>query len=227
MAHKKLFTLVALLLGASGLVSRWPGEKPPETPRRHEDVEYPRDQPVRRQEPEILRPTGEHAIVRQPERRLAWPPYGLETGLTRDRPRRTEDPRPLNARPPEPFNPYRFRPLSERERRRMEATFQGPYARSPFGLPDPGAAYGYPPEPNATDRDYRGYGFRPPQRSPASRGRGRDYARPGEREMAGEAFGQPRRPWHAWPHGQADRPPARARVLPRLGPDPGDKYSAR
>ena len=226
MSRKTLVTLAVAVLGVWGLVSWWSGDKPPATrDQKVKGVESRKEYPLQQREPTILTPDRGPAVSQWPGYGGQPPTYGTPSPPTYGYPYEAAPGYP-QALPSAPqVGQYRFRPLTDREKQRMEATYPGyapPQEGYGSGTPE---AYTSAPETQYWQR--QGYSFRPWERTQEAREpqvapypqREWEPSYDGYSQRAGPGYGQP-----PWP--QAWAPPP-AQRYPRLDGDYYGRYSAR
>jgi len=200
MAKKKLAVVAAAGVIIAALVAWWSGDEPADEPSAGKRQDSTRGLEPRQREPAHLAPRQGAGFAQQapfPEPVYdGYPPAGWGQAQGYPGPYGTVDGRDRGPS-------YRFRPLTDREKQRMEPAYPGYAARAPGGFESQPPTYqaGAPEYPSWQTP---GYSFRPPEssRPPAgaapavgARGLGRNRTGPTERARAPPMAAHPgRRP---------------------------------
>jgi hypothetical protein len=224
---KSRIVALLLILGVGFLVFR-PGDEPSDTHGRDSDSGSTTDQQFQPREPAFLTPGQDYGVARRPYIPEAAPSYGgsgpyPRTPFSQSYSSGYGAPVPDGGQAPLQTDSYRFRPLGEREQRRMQTSYpdehQAPHYSAHPAQRQPIASAPY----MAPDRRQQAYNFRPLEKSRTSHGRWQGpYQQPGWRDNR-PAFD----PWTAPPDPQwGSTPPAR-RMYPSYSPNTSGRISAR
>jgi hypothetical protein len=220
-----------LVLGSVLLVFR-PGDEPSNSIERGGDSESSTDRQFQPREPAFLESRRDYGIAGNPGVREAPSPYGVQRPNARGTyPQRDSDgsgtPGTYGGQAPIQTNGYRFRPLDEQEKERMQAShperYQAPYYSAPAeqqqSIPRPT----YSAQSMAPGPQRETYSFRPLEKSRASRGRWQGpYQDPGWRGSR-----PPLDPWTAPPDPQWGSTPPAQRMYPSYLRDTSRRITAR
>jgi len=208
------------------------GDEPPDTRNQGSDSESATDQQFQPRQPAFLMPGREYGIASRPDSQEAWPAYGSPGSNPREPSSQSYPggygaPDPYVGRDPIETNGYRFRPLGEREKRRMQVPVPdqhvAPYSSGYAQLPPPVAPAPHSAPSMLPNPQQQTYSFRPLEKSPSSRGRWQGpYQRPGWRDDWHSSD-----PWAAPSDPQWGSTPPNQRMYPSYTRNTGRQITAR
>ncbi len=222
MAKKKLAVVAAAGVIIAALVAWWSGDEPADEPSAGKRQDSTRGLEPRQREPAHLAPRQGAGFAQQapfPEPVYdGYPPAGWGQAQGYPGPYGTVDGRDRGPS-------YRFRPLTDREKQRMEPAYPGYAARAPGGFESQPPTYqaGAPEYPSWQTP---GYSFRPPESSRPPAGAAPAVGEGAWQEPYG-AYGEgTSSPYGRSPWPQAWSPPP-AQRYPRVDGYRYDRYSSR
>lgn len=226
MSRTKLIVVALVVLGVWGLVSWWSGGEPPESrDQKDRGVESRKGYPVQPREPAVLTPDRGPVVSQRPAYEMQPPTYGTPSPPTYGYPYEAAPPYPQGLPSAPQVGQYRFRPLTDREKQRMEAAYPS-YSppQDTYGSAGP-ETYSSAPQTQYWQR--QGYSFRPWDRAEEPPERQVTPYPQREWEPSYDGYSQRTVPGHGqspWP--QAWTPPPVQRY-PRLDWNRYGRYSAR
>jgi len=227
-------TLIAgAVVGLLAAILLWPEEKPPEPEKQASEPAATPEPKFRLREPSYQEPRSGYGSARPPSRSDAYSPYPPPRSPSYGYPDAGMGSyAPLEPRS-DPYERFSFRPLSERERERLEAERTDPYyampppPQQPYaewggqpGAPGSGQASGYP--------EWYGGGYGYPAYGDYSRERADRRSPYGERREEQDYRGAwPSPPEPQWGSQPRDWVPPAQRMYPSLGAEADRRFTYR
>ena len=226
MVKSRIVTLL-LILGVVFLVFR-PGDEPSDT----RDRDRNSDQQFQSREPAFLTPEQDYGIARRPGTQETAPSYPDSSSYPRTPYSQSYSsgygaPSPYDGQAPIQRNGYRFRPLGEREKKRMQKSnpdeYQAPHYSAQPAQRQPIASAPYTEPSMGPDQWQQTYSFRPLEKPRTSRDRWQGpYQRPGWRDNRPTLD-----PWTTPPDPQWGSTPPTRRMYPSYSPSTSRRITAR
>lgn len=231
MITKSRIVGLLLALGVVLLVYRSEDE-PTDSNDRGSGTEPTKERQFQPREPAFLTPGENYGIAGRPGSEAALPSYAdsdpyFRKPFPQGQSGEYSTTRPYDGQAPIQANGYRFRPLGEQERRRMQESYPDQYRERNYSAysareqPFAPTPYGTSPEyPNARQQVYS---FRPLENSSGSRNRWQGpYQQPGWNDGR-----PPLDPWTAPPNPQWGSTPPVHRMYPSYSPDTSRRFAER
>lgn len=220
-----------LILGVGFLILR-PGDEPSDSNDRGDGSESATDRQFQRREPAFLTPEQDYGIAGRSDARSTPSPYDHPSAYPREYdpqayPNAYRSPAPYDGQERFATNGYRFRPLGERERQRIQSGYPDQYPPTYYPTPEtaprpitPGT---YSTRPRDRQPRQEIYSFRPLNKAGPAQGRWQGpYERPGWETNRSTID-----PWTAPPDPRWGSMPPAQRMYPNLNRRSGRRLTAR